>query len=74
MVRAAAGAAAASAAASGPGANNGRVNLEIFAQVSNLTNTVNYRSYSTVQTSRFFGQPLSSGEPRRIELGFRVGF
>ena len=60
--------------ASGPGANNGRVNLEIFAQVSNLTNTVNYRNYSTVQTSRFFGQPLSSGEPRRIELGFRVGF
>ena len=31
----------------GPGANSGRVNLEIFAQVSNLTNTVNYRSYST---------------------------
>ena len=59
----------------GPGgASNGRVNLEIFTQVSNLTNTVNYRNYSTVQTSRFFGQPLSSGEPRRIEFGFRVGF
>jgi Carboxypeptidase regulatory-like domain/TonB dependent receptor len=59
----------------GPGgAGNGRVNLEIFAQVSNLTNTVNYRNYSTVLTSTFFGQPLSSGEPRRVELGFRVGF
>ena len=30
----------------GPGANGGRVNFEMFAQVSNLTNTVNYRSYS----------------------------
>jgi hypothetical protein len=46
----------------------------VFAQVSNLTNTVNYRNYSTVMTSSLFGQPLSSGEPRRIELGFRVGF
>jgi hypothetical protein len=58
----------------GPGANSGRVNVEVFAQVSNLTNTVNYRNYSTVMTSSLFGQPLSSGEPRRIELGFRVGF
>ena len=58
----------------GPGGTNGRVNLEIFTQISNLTNTVNYRSYSTVETSRFFGQPLSAAEPRRIELGFRVGF
>jgi hypothetical protein len=58
----------------GPGGNNGRVNLELFAQVSNLTNTVNYRSYSGVLTSRFFGQALSSAEPRRIELGMRVGF
>ena len=58
----------------GPGGGNGRVNLEIFTQISNLTNTVNYRSYSTVQTSTFFGQPLSAAEPRRIELGFRVGF
>jgi len=38
------------------------------------TDKLNYRSYSTVQTSTFFGQPLSSAEPRRIELGFRVGF
>jgi len=58
----------------GPGGGTGRVNLEIFTQISNLTNTVNYRSYSTVETSRFFGQPLSAAEPRRIELGFRVGF
>ncbi len=58
----------------GPGGASGRVNLELFAQVSNLTNTVNYRSYSGVLTSSFFGQALSSAEPRRIELGMRVGF
>ena len=58
----------------GPGGGNGRVNFEVFAQISNLTNTVNYRSYSGVLTSSFFGQALSSAEPRRIELGMRVGF
>jgi hypothetical protein len=58
----------------GPGGNAGRVNFEIFAQVSNLTNTVNYRSYSGVIGTRFFGQALSAAEPRRIELGMRVGF
>jgi hypothetical protein len=58
----------------GPGGGNGRVNLEIFTQISNLTNSVNYRTYSTVLTSNFFGQPLSAAEPRRIEIGFRVGF
>jgi hypothetical protein len=46
----------------------------VFAQISNLTNTVNYRSYSGVLTSSFFGQPLSAGEPRRVEIGMRVGF
>jgi hypothetical protein len=56
----------------GPG--QGRVNFEIFAQVSNLTNTVNYRNYSGVLTSGFFGQPTASAEPRRVELGMRVGF
>jgi hypothetical protein len=58
----------------GPGGSNGRVNFEVFAQVSNLTNTVNYRSYSGVLASSFFGQALSSAEPRRVELGMRVGF
>ena len=58
----------------GPGGNNGRVNLEIFTQVTNLTNTVNYRNYSGVLTSSFFGQPNGSAEPRRVEIGMRVGF
>jgi hypothetical protein len=58
----------------GPGGNQGRVNLEIFTQISNLTNTVNYRSYSGVLLSPDFGRPTATAEPRRIELGMRVGF
>ena len=51
-----------------------RDSLEIFTQVTNLTNTVNYRNYSGVLTSSFFGQPTASAEPRRVEIGMRVGF
>jgi hypothetical protein len=59
----------------GPGGNAGRVNFEVFAQISNLTNAVNYRSYGSVIASQtFFGKPLSASEPRRIEIGTRVGF
>ncbi len=58
----------------GPGGNAGRVNFELFTQVSNLTNTVNYRNYSGVLTSTFFGLPTASAEPRRVELGMRLGF
>jgi hypothetical protein len=58
----------------GPGGNNGRVNFEVFTQVSNLTNTVNYRSYSGVLTSKYFGTATNSAESRRVELGMRVGF
>jgi carboxypeptidase family protein/TonB-dependent receptor-like protein len=58
----------------GPGGGQGRVNLEIFTQVTNLTNTVNYRNYTGVMSSDLFGQPNAAGEPRRIEIGMRVGF
>ncbi len=59
----------------GPGGNAGRVNFELFAQISNLTNNVNYRSYgSVISSTTFFGRPLSSGEPRRVEVGTRIGF
>jgi hypothetical protein len=50
------------------------VNLEIFAQVFNLLNDVNYRTYSGVMTSDFFGQPTSADIARRIEVGMRVTF
>jgi hypothetical protein len=57
----------------GPGEQR-RFNLEIFAQVNNLTNAVNYVGYSGVQTSPVFGLPNSAQPPRRIELGTRIGF
>jgi len=59
----------------GPGANSGRVNLEIFTQITNLTNTVNYRNYvGNLSSTEFFGRPQAAAEPRRIEIGMRVGF
>ena len=57
----------------GPGEQR-RFNLEIFAQVNNLTNAVNYGGYSGVLTSTAFGLPNSAQPPRRIELGTRIGF
>ncbi len=56
------------------GGENGRVNFELFAQVNNLFNRVNFQSYSGVLTSPFFGNPTSASIPRRVELGMRFGF
>lgn len=57
----------------GPGEQK-RFNVEIFAQINNLTNAVNYGGFSGVLTSTAFGQPSSAQPPRRIELGTRLGF
>jgi hypothetical protein len=57
----------------GPGEQR-RFTLEIFTQVNNLTNAVNFGGYSGVLTSRNFGLPSSAQAPRRIELGTRLGF
>lgn len=59
--------------AGGPGEQK-RFNVEIFAQINNLTNAVNYGGFSGVLTSTAFGQPSSAQPPRRIELGTRLGF
>jgi hypothetical protein len=57
----------------GPGEQK-RFNVEIFAQVNNLLNAVNYGNYSGVLTSPAFGLPSSAQPPRRIEIGTRLGF
>lgn len=57
----------------GPGEQR-RFNIEIFAQINNLTNAVNYGGFSGVLTSPAFGLPTSAQAPRRIELGTRLGF
>ena len=57
----------------GPGEQR-RFNVEIFTQVNNLLNAVNYGGYSGVLTSAVFGLPNSAQAPRRIEIGTRLGF
>jgi hypothetical protein len=57
----------------GPGEQK-RFNVEIFAQVNNLTNAVNYTGYSGVLSSDAFGRPSGAQPPRRIEIGTRLGF
>jgi hypothetical protein len=59
--------------AGGPGEQR-RFNVEVFAQINNLTNAVNFGGYSGVLTSRVFGLPNSAQPARRIEIGTRLGF
>jgi hypothetical protein len=58
----------------GGGANNQRLNVEFYAQASNLLNRVNYGNFSGNQRSPFFGRPSSSGPARRIEVGMQFRF
>ncbi len=56
------------------GGENGRFNVQITAQITNLLNRVNYGSYSGVLGSPYFLQPSSAGGARQFELGVRFGF
>lgn len=58
----------------GGGAGTRRFRLEFYASAQNLTNHLNYVGYSGVVTSPFFGLPTNVMNPRKIELGIRVGF
>jgi hypothetical protein len=49
-----------------------RINL--YLQISNVLNHVNFTNYTGVQTSPFFGQPTAALPGRRIETGLRFGF
>jgi hypothetical protein len=58
----------------GGGGENGRFNVTLTAQITNLFNRVNYGSYSGVLGSPYFLQPSSAGAARQFELGVRFGF
>jgi outer membrane receptor for ferrienterochelin and colicin len=47
---------------------------ELYAEINNLFNTVNFTGYSGVLTSRYFGQPTAALAARRIQFGLRVFF
>lgn len=51
-----------------------RGRLEFRAEVFNLANTVNYNLPDAVLTSPNFGQALTAGDPRQIQLALRFSF
>jgi hypothetical protein len=53
---------------------NAKYRLDLFVNVQNVFNNVNYNAFIGNQLSPFFGTPTSAGPPRRVELGFSIGF
>jgi hypothetical protein len=53
---------------------NSRYRLDVFVNVQNAFNNVNYNAFIGNQLSSFFGTPTSAAAPRRIEIGFSFGF
>jgi hypothetical protein len=51
-----------------------RYRLNLFANVTNVTNRANYGGYSGVITSSFYGRPTFVQNPRRAELGMNITF
>jgi hypothetical protein len=63
----------------GPGmvvmeASNARYRFDVYAQVSNLFNNVNYGTFVGNQLSPFFGRATSAQPARRMEVGLTLGF
>jgi len=51
-----------------------RYRLDLFLNIQNAFNNVNYNAFIGNQLSPFFGTPTSAQPPRRIEIGFSLGF
>lgn len=58
----------------GGGAEDSRYRLEFYISGQNLLNRTNYTAYSWVQTSPFFGRPIAASQPRKLQIGMRLGF
>jgi hypothetical protein len=48
--------------------------LDFYANLQNAFNNVNFNQFVGNQLSPFFGTATSAGAPRRVELGFSLGF
>ena len=48
--------------------------VNVFANISNVLNRVNFERVSGALTSTRFGQPTRAGDPREIEIGVRFQF
>ena len=55
-------------------ATNARYRLDVFLNVQNAFNNVNYNAFIGNQLSQFFGTATSAAAPRRVEVGFSLGF
>jgi hypothetical protein len=51
-----------------------RFSAKMFLRVENVFNQTNYKTFSGVQTSPFFRQPISVINPRNINIGIRLNF
>jgi hypothetical protein len=58
----------------GGGAEDKRYRLEVYISGQNLLNRVNFSAYSFVLTSPFYGDPVAAAQPRRLQVGMRLGF
>ena len=56
------------------GVGGTRTNLNVFANITNAFNNVNFNVPSAVMTSPNFGLPTSALDPRLIEMGLRFQF
>ncbi len=53
----------------------GKTRIELLAEVFNVTNHVNWTSYTGNQAAGpFFGQPTDAGPPRQLQIGVRIDF
>jgi hypothetical protein len=48
--------------------------LELLAEVFNVTNARNWTAFDGVVSNATFGRPTASGDPRQVQLGFRLDF
>ena len=53
---------------------NAKYRLDLFLNVQNAFNNVNYHAFIGNQLSQFFGTATSAAAPRRVEVGFSLGF
>ena len=59
---------------SGDGGGSARYRMDLYAQLANPFNHVNYNQFIGNQLSPFFGRPTSAGPARRIEVGMSITF
>jgi hypothetical protein len=53
---------------------NQKYRLDLYVNIQNAFNHVNYNAFIGNQQSSFFGTPTSAGPARRIEIGASFGF